>query len=157
MKVASPVSFIFHSRWFGSSRLEDSLFPQVCEIINSCIVPFLPDLVFHPPSTPISEYCRRPNLQLTHVYRVNSAMKSILLTEIASATTRPASTTMMGLSCKSKIRNPIEPEAMSVYQKRVLASVQLTQTLLTSQNPEAVVYSSSNCSTTTTPERARLC
>src|ERR1700722_12358635 len=74
VKVTSPISFIFHSRWFGSSRLEGFFFPQVCEIINSCIVPFLPDLVFHLPSTSISEYCRRPNLQLTQVL-VNSVMK----------------------------------------------------------------------------------
>jgi hypothetical protein len=66
-------------------------------------------------------------------------MKPIPLAEIATATTRPASTTMMGLNRKSKIRNPIEPEAMSAYRMRILVSVQLTQTFLTSQNPEAGV------------------
>ena len=87
---------------------------------------------------------------------VNSVMKSIRLAETAGGTKRPASTTTTGPSYKSKIENPINPEAISADQMRILVSLRLTQMFPTSQNPEAGVYSSLNCSTTTTPEQARL-
>jgi hypothetical protein len=85
---------------------------------------------------------------------VHSVMKSIPLAETAGGIKRPASTMATGPSCKSKIENP---EAILADQMRVLASLWLTQIFPASQNPGAGVYSSLNCSTTITPEQARLC
>jgi hypothetical protein len=150
VKVTSPISFIFILIGFRGSLSGNFSFSQFWEIINSGIVSSVPHLCFH-------KYCQCWHLQLTDVFMVNSVMKSIRLAETAGGTKRPASTTTTGPSYKSKIENPINPEAISADQIRILASFRLTQMFPTSQNPEAGVYSSLNCYTTTTPEQARLC
>ena len=126
-------------------------------MINSVIVSFLPERSIHCPSDPTSEYCQPQHPQLTRVSMINSVMKAIPLAGTAGATVRPASSMMTAPTSKPKIENRIEQEAISAYLMPVPASVQLTLTFPTGQNPEADGSSSSNSSSIGILERARLC